>query len=267
MDEKKCPYCWGIVKDDYCSHCGAYVPPEKQVDSDQAPELPPVHEPSHSRWDYSEEVPWERMEELGFWSALGETIKEILGTPEDFFSRLSPTGGFGKPLLYGLILGVVGVILGQIWTLVGNAIGFSAAGMMGSEFSNVMQQQATGIVSIIMLILVSVVAVPIGLFINAGVLHLMLMILGGANEDFEATFRAIAYSQTAQLAQIIPIIGTLAAAIWTIVLEVKALANLHDITSGKALLAIFLPLIVCCFVLGFFVCAIGGIGSLAAGAR
>ncbi len=265
MEEKNCPYCGGSVREEFCTHCGAYVPPEKQVDADQAPEMVPEG-PFNSRFGYDEDVPWERMEELGFWTALGETIKETLATPEDFFSRLSPSGGIGKPLLYGTLLGVIGVILGQVWGVIGNAIGFSTAGMLGGEFSDVMQQQVAGIASVFMTILISIVAIPISFFIISGILHLSLMILGGANEDYEATFRSVCFAQTPQLAQIIPVIGSLVAGIWTLILEVKALSNLHDITPGKALLAIFLPLIVCCLVLIPFVCAMGGLAGLAAGA-
>ncbi len=266
MSDKRCPYCGGLINEGFCTHCGAVVPPEKQVDPSSAPEMPPIHEPSYSRYSYGDEpVPWERMDELGFWTALSETVKEVLGTPEDFFSRLSPSGGIGKPLLYGVILGVIGVIFGQIWVMLADAIGLSASGMMGGGFSDAMTQHSTGLLAGIMNILMSVVAIPIGLFFLSGVLHLMLMILGGADEGFEATFRAVCFAQTAQIVQIIPIIGSFAAAIWIIILQVKALANLHDITPGKALLAIFLPAIVCCFLLVPFVCMMGGLAGMAAG--
>jgi len=262
MDEKRCPYCGGVVKDDFCSHCGAAVAPDQQLDPDQAPELPPVETPPGG-WGYEEKVPWERMDELGFWSALAETVKEILATPEDFFSRLSPSGGYGGPLLYGLLLGVAGVIVSQVWSIIGSAIGFGAMGMLGSQFGEVAAQQAGIIMQAIIGIMISLILVPVMLFISSGVIHLMLMILGGANEDYEATFRCVAFAQTAQLAQIIPVVGGLIAAIWTIVLEVKALANIHDISAGKALLAILLPGIVCCVIIGGFV-AIFGIGMMGA---
>ena len=54
----------------------------------------------------------------------------------------------------------------------------------------------------------------IGLFIGAAIVHLCLMIVGGANKTFEATFRVLAFSQgsTGPL-QMIPVCGGLIAGV------------------------------------------------------
>jgi hypothetical protein len=53
------------------------------------------------------------------------------------------------------------------------------------------------------------------LFIGSAIVHLCLMIVGGANQSFETTFRVLAFSQgsTGPL-QMIPICGGLISGVW-----------------------------------------------------
>ena len=85
------------------------------------------------------------------------------------------------------------------------------------------------------------------LFIWSALAHLCLMIVGGANQPFETTFRVLAFTQgsTGPL-QIIPVCGGLIAGVWAIVCYCIGLARAHETDTGRAVLAVFLPLIVCC---------------------
>jgi hypothetical protein len=96
------------------------------------------------------------------------------------------------------------------------------------------------------MIILAPILVIIGVFIGAAILHLMLMIVGGANNGFEATVRVVCYAQTYQLAGIIPICGGLVSLVWSIVLYVVGLAAAHRTTQGKAVLAVLLPVVLCC---------------------
>ena len=52
--------------------------------------------------------------------------------------------------------------------------------------------------------------IVIGLFIGSAIVHLCLMIVGGANQSFETTFRVLAFSHgSAGPLQIIPLCGGL----------------------------------------------------------
>src|SRR5205814_9266709 len=84
--------------------------------------------------------------------------------------------------------------------------------------------------------------VVICLFIGSAVVHLCLMIVGGANQSFETTFRVLAFSQgsTGPL-QIIPICGGLIAGVWALVCNCIGLAGAHETDSGRAVLGVFLP--------------------------
>jgi len=88
--------------------------------------------------------------------------------------------------------------------------------------------------------------VIIGVFFQAAILHLMLMLVGGAARGFEATARVCSYAQAAQLAQIIPMCGGLVSAVWSVILLIVGLSTAHGITRGKAALAVILPVVLCC---------------------
>jgi hypothetical protein len=149
-------------------------------------------------------------------------------------------GGLGEPLIYALIGGCLGGIVSLLFSLGLQSVGFFAdrhdtfaamAGMGGSA-------------AFIILVPVFVV---VGLFIGSAIVHLCLMIVGGANQSFETTFRVLAFSQgsTGPL-QMIPVCGGVIAGVWALVCNCIGLARAHDTDTGRAVLAVLLPLIVCC---------------------
>jgi hypothetical protein len=73
------------------------------------------------------------------------------------------------------------------------------------------------------------------------------MIVGGANQPFETTYRVLAFSQgsTGPL-QMIPVCGGAIAGVWALICNCIGLARAHGTDTGRAVLAVFLPLIVCC---------------------
>jgi hypothetical protein len=104
--------------------------------------------------------------------------------------------------------------------------------------------------------------VAFGLFLGSAVLHLCLMLVGGANRSFETTFRVACFTGgSANLFSMIPMCGGFIALIYSIVLYCIGLSRAHPTTTGKALLAIFLPLIVCCGVGALLGAVLGGFGA------
>jgi hypothetical protein len=75
----------------------------------------------------------------------------------------------------------------------------------------------------------------------------MLLLLGGARRDFEATFRVVGFSQATSLVFLLPFCGQFIGIVWSLVLCVLGLAEAHRIGHGKAAAAVLLPLVlVCC---------------------
>jgi hypothetical protein len=100
-------------------------------------------------------------------------------------------------------------------------------------------------------------------FIVAGIIHLFLMLFGGANRGFGATFRVVAYTESLALCYIVPMCGPLIFLLWGLVLYIIGLAYAHRTDGWRAVLAVLAAPILCvlCCCLGVFI--IAGIGSAA----
>ena len=185
-------------------------------------------------------LPWEHRQERGFFNAFVETLVMVLTKPGEAFTIMKREGGLGEPLIYALIGGCLGGIVSVLFSLGLHSVGFFAdrhdtfAAMTGMGVS-------AGFIVLVPLFIV------IGLFIGSAIVHVCLMIVGGANQSFETTFRVIAFSQgsTGPL-QMIPVCGGLIAGVWALVCNCIGLARAHETDTGRAVLAVFLPLIVCC---------------------
>lgn len=186
-------------------------------------------------------LPWEHRQERGFFNAFIETLTMVLTRPAEAFSVMKREGGFGEPLIYALIGGCVGGIVAFLFSL-----GFQSMGLFADKNNGLATITGMGIGSAAMIIVLPLFIV-IGLFIGSGIVHLCLMIVGGANQPFETTFRVVAFSQgSAGPLQIIPLCGGLISGVWALVCNCIGLARAHQTDTGRAVLAVFLPLIVCC---------------------
>jgi hypothetical protein len=186
-------------------------------------------------------LPWDHREERGFFNAFIETLVMVLTKPSEAFTAMKREGGLGEPLIYAIIGGWVGGVISFLFSL-----GLQSVGFFADRHNAITAMAGMGIGSAAIIILLPVFIV-ICLFIGSAVVHLCLMIVGGANQSFETTFRVLAFSQgsTGPL-QIIPICGGLIAGVWALVCNCIGLARAHETDTGRAVLAVFLPLIVCC---------------------
>jgi hypothetical protein len=186
-------------------------------------------------------LPWEHRQERGFFNAFIETLSMVLIRPAEAFSIMKREGGLGEPLIYALIGGCVGGIVAFLFSL-----GFQSFGLFTDRHNNGLAAIFGMGIGSAMVILVPLFIV-IGLFIGSAIVHLCLMIVGGANQSFETTFRVLAFSHgSAGPLQIVPVCGGLISGVWAIVCTCIGLARAHDTDTGRAVLAVFLPLIVCC---------------------
>ena len=88
--------------------------------------------------------------------------------------------------------------------------------------------------------------IPISILITTFIIHIFLMLVGGAREGFLATFRVICYASAPELFQILPLCGGLVNIVWWIVITVIGLKEVHRTTLGRSLAAVLLPALVCC---------------------
>jgi hypothetical protein len=224
------------------------------------PPLPP--EPASALTPASRTgLPWEHRDSLGLVKAFTDTLMMVLTKPSQAYSVMQREGGLGSPLLYAIIGGVFGYVVYFVYMLLMPSMGFAANpdnalfGVLGMGF---------GLLFLIVLIPILVV---IGAFIGGAILHVCLMIVGGAKQPFETTFRVMCFSSgsTSPL-MIIPICGGMIAGIYNIVLNCIGLARAHEIDTGKAVLAVILPVIICCGG-GFLLAMMFGVMGAMAGAN
>jgi hypothetical protein len=209
-----------------------------------APAVPPVQggaTPTSTPAAAHTGLPWEHRQERGFVNAFIETLLMVLTRPAEAFGVMKREGGFGEPLIYALIGGCVGGIVSFLFSL-----GFQSLGLFTNRHNSGLAAMAGMGIGSAMIILLPLFIV-IGLFVGSAIVHLCLMIVGGANQSFETTFRVLAFSHgSAGPLQIIPLCGGLISGVWALVCTCIGLARAHETDTGRAVLAVFLPLVVCC---------------------
>lgn len=202
-------------------------------------------------------LPWEHRKERGFFGAFIDTLMMALTKPGTAFSVMRTEGGLGDPLLYAVIGGSFGYVIYLLFMMLVPSMAF--LGDRNNALAGVFGMGA----GMIFAIIVVPIALAAGVFIGSGILHLCLMIVGGAKQGFETTFRVVCFSIGSTYPLIIvPFCGGMVAGIWAIVLQCIGIARAHEIETGRATLAVLLPIIVCCgggLLLGFM---FGGMAAL-----
>lgn len=200
-------------------------------------------------------LPWEHRHEIGFFKAFFDTVSVLLMKPGEAFTMMKREGGMTDPFLFGLIGATAGTIASLLFQ-----VGLQSISGVGGK-NSLLEVFGPGVVAAI--IVSSPLWVACAMFIVSGILHLCLLILGGANRQFETTFRVVCFSWGAsQLFGIIPFCGGYVAGIYNIVLQCIGFTRAHETTTWKALLAIFLPMIVCC---GIFAVLMGMLMGVSGG--
>jgi hypothetical protein len=176
--------------------------------------------------------PWESGG--GFFGAFLRTTKEALFSPTQFFKKVAAGEGYWSPLIYGIISGIIGFGISMVY--------------QWFFFSAFIPPQVFAFIPYSLILTLSLIGIPLmaasSIFIGSLITHLCIMIVGGNKKGYQASFRAISYSFCAHLFDIVPLIGSFIGSIYMIVLIIIGVREGHQISTGKAVLAVLLPLIV-----------------------
>jgi hypothetical protein len=203
-------------------------------------------------------LPWDERQTKGLFNAFVETLQMVLSKPVAAFTAMKREGGLGEPLLYAILGGTFGMAFAVIYNVVLRSL---------TPFGNKQSALAHlfgGLTWLVLLILTPLFVV-VGMFIGSAILHVCLMIVGGAKQSFETTFRVVCFAEgSASPLLVIPFCGGLIAGIWKIILYCIGLARAHETDTGRAIIAVLLPVIVCCG--GFLLIAMmfGALGAWSA---
>jgi hypothetical protein len=135
-----------------------------------------------------------------------------------------------NPLIFALIMGVLGKVLGLTWQQV-----------LLLRFGQLPEINPPHLIAIAIALPFIVLA---GLYIGSAIVHVCLTLVGGSRRGFEATFRVIAYSGATEIFSLIPFIGSIATVIYVLPITIIGLRETHGTSTGKAVIAVFLPVIV-----------------------
>ena len=147
-----------------------------------------------------------------------DTVKQVIMDPAGFYRGMAKSGGFGDPLVFAVVLGVVAGIVQAIIGLVHLGPAVSAVMALGS-------------------IVVMPVMVLIFGFVGAAIVFVVWKLMG-SSESYETAYRCGAYasaiSPITAVATLIPVVGSLVGLGWMTYLLVMASIEVHKIPAKKA---------------------------------
>ncbi|MGH7443706.1 MAG: YIP1 family protein, partial [Longimicrobiales bacterium] len=84
----------------------------------------------------------------------------------------------------------------------------------------------------------------VSLFVSAGVVHVLLMMMRGADAGFATTLRVFCFAYGPQLFAVVPVVGAVVGSVWMVVISIIALSVAHAASAWKAAMAVLVPLFV-----------------------
>ena len=209
---------------------------------------------------------WEHWRQIGLCRAWIRTILDVLVSPGQTFANARREGNLLSATMFYILTVWIAAALTLLSTLSVKAVlgdpsptgaqslwGWQEFGLGDTlltqwENESFGESLITGVIGLIVL----PVSAPIGLAIHTAIVHLFLMLLGGAKAPFETTFRALAYASGAvTVIGLVPCCGGLFALLALVVHCSVALMQMHLTDAWRAVMAVLLSLLL------IFTCSCG----------
>ena len=201
------------------------------------------------------EPAWERRKQLGTFSALVETVRQVLAAPVGTFKAMKREGGQATPLFFYLLVTTFATWAAMAYQL--TVVMMNPEAMLGPLAKSLNTASLIGI-QVLSMALAPMVLILVA-YCAAGIFHLVFQLLG-SSQPFEVTFRAYCYAVApASVFRLIPLCGDFLFFIAGLVLLVFSFRETLRIDGTRATIGVILPSLLCC---GFIWAA----GALLAGA-
>jgi len=182
-------------------------------------------------------VPWEELEQNGFFAGFFDTIKMVCLSPKEFFKSMSTRGGYTRPLIFYLLISEFYTAFRMIWSMAGVGI------MNHSQKMDVLNLGLHGIASLLWLLLYPVL-LTILLFIAAGINHLCLLLVKDGTRGFKGTFKVLCYSSAPMIMSVFPILGPIIGIIWSSICNFLGYKFVHKTSGIKVAIAMLIPVLI-----------------------
>ena len=220
---------------DRCPFCGEFFMPEGAAAGDAGGgvgiNLPAWEDPA-----------------VAFPMNLVETWRRSVFEPGAFFTNGPFDRAAVRPILYYLLMAVLGALLSLTW---GTVLPTTQPGLMETlaEIMNAPLPDApgaTGATTRLADFFLTPFWAVLYLIVTTLLLHVFVLVLAPQRRSLTATVRTICYAAGPGLFAIVPLVGGLVAGVWGVVLTVIGLREAHRTTTGRAftiwLLSAALPL-------------------------
>lgn len=176
-----------------------------------------------------EPVPWEDPGR-GFLEGFLATWRESLFDPESLFGRVRDRGSIARALLYFLLVTVVGAFFTLTWQAVWISVLEMGAYARAGEAT---------VVGPVFSFFVSPFLALVGLLMATVVYHVAALVVAPDRRGMGATARVVCYAAGPSVLAVVPLVGALVGAVWTLVLQVVGLREVHRTGTGRALVMVF----------------------------
>jgi hypothetical protein len=208
-------------------------------------------------------IPWESHNYRGF-DAFKRTFLMAFMKPSELF-RAFPAAPLGRAFGFAMLAAIPGAILGSLSMLAQNAVGLGALGGFqdNPQFMRDMPPEAVQFLEewgtlieagTAGLPILGLLFVPLTLLFSGLVYHLGAKMMGARN-DLVTTIRIVCYLQPISVLAAIPMFGGIIAFVFAAIGMLTAMQRVGGLSSGKAAVVAFFPLI-----LGAVLACVGCVG-------
>lgn len=187
------------------------------------------------------------------------TWVESLFRPDDFFRGVPWEAAAARPILYYLIIAIVGAVFTLWWSAAFAAMGIPL-GFDDPGFPMTLSPVASALINFF--------AAPffamIGLVIWSVLLHVLVALFARDRRGLRATVRTVCYGAGPSIFAVVPLAGPLVGFFWGLVLTVIGVRHAHRTTTGAAVgivaIAVAIPFVL---LFAFFVLVFASLATLA----